>query len=165
MQPSLYLGKGWSSWAVRTLERKLFAEECGMLASGGGDFPLQRSEGKNKCTVYVGNLSWDIEEEQLEAALEAAGCKVKAIRWGEDKATGEFRGWGHVDLEDDASVVQAVALNGTELLGRPMRVSFAVERAPRLPPAARQAPRKKPETKKLKVAAAPKAEAATAAHA
>lgn len=104
----------------------------------------QRSEGKNKCTVYVGNLSWEIEEEQLEAAMEAAGCKVKAIRWGEDKATGEFRGWGHVDLEDDASVVQAVTLNGTELLGRPMRVSFAVERAPPVPPAGRQAPRKKP---------------------
>jgi RNA recognition motif-containing protein len=157
--------------------------------------PVERSDGKNNKTVYVGNLSWEIEEETLEAKLEvqppppplitcrflpsssrlsrlcvrqAAGCKVKGIRWGEDKASGEFRGWGHVDLEDDESVVKAVSLNGADLLGRPMRVSFAVERiAPPKPagPQRKLPPRKAPVQHGVKPRAAapakPKAAAAT----
>ncbi|XP_078429302.1 phragmoplastin interacting protein 1 isoform X2 [Wolffia australiana] len=50
--------------------------------------------------IYVGNLSWEITEEELRKFF--LGCKIAAVRFGEDKATGEFKGYAHVDFHDAA---------------------------------------------------------------
>ena len=42
-------------------------------------------------TVFICNLSFDTDEDSLKEAL--VGCKVKEIKWGEEKDTGAFKGY------------------------------------------------------------------------
>lgn len=74
--------------------------------------------------IYVGNLAWDITEEDLRGFFQ--GCKISAVRFGEDKATGEFKGYAHVDFHDGASLAAALKLDQVELCGRPAKISCAV---------------------------------------
>ena len=83
---------------------------------------LRKSQGCN--TVFVGNLSWDIDEDTLRGAFKDCG-EITAIRWGEDKQTGEFKGYGHVEFSDTDATDKAVALAGTMVMGRALRVDFA----------------------------------------
>jgi len=77
-------------------------------------------------TVYVGNLSYDIDEEALAAAF--PGLQVESVAWGLDKATDDFKGYAHVCFATQAHAADAAARNGEELLGRPMRVAPEVKR-------------------------------------
>ncbi|PIA52991.1 hypothetical protein AQUCO_01000690v1 [Aquilegia coerulea] len=86
------------------------------------DFAPQLIEGYNR--VYVGNLSWDITEDDLRKLF--TDCKISAIRLGEDKTTGEFRGYAHVDFTDNLSLTIALKLDQTEVCGRPVRITCAV---------------------------------------
>ena len=81
--------------------------------------------------LYVGNLSWDTNDEGLRQAFEQFGAvfEAKVIT---DRETGRSRGFGFVTYEDDASSDTAMQeLDGTSLDGRPIRVNEARERAPR----------------------------------
>jgi len=84
----------------------------------------ERPEGCD--TVFVGNLPWDVEEEQMREIFSAAG-EVSSVRFatGED---GGFRGFGHVSFYDGNHVDAAVKLAGTQLNGRAIRVDFAPPR-------------------------------------
>lgn len=79
-------------------------------------------EGYNR--IYVGNLSWDITEDDLKMTF--VDCNVSSIRFGMDKTTGEFRGYAHVDFHDGPSLTKALALDQKVVCGRPMRISCAV---------------------------------------
>ncbi|KAH6797109.1 hypothetical protein C2S52_021663 [Perilla frutescens var. hirtella] len=79
-------------------------------------------EGYNR--IYVGNLSWDITENDLRNIF--AECSIKSIRFGEDKETGEFKGYAHVDLADSLSVNAALKLDQTVVCGRPVRITCAL---------------------------------------
>lgn len=81
-------------------------------------------EGYNK--IYVGNLSWEITEDDLRNLFE--GCNIVSIRFGEDKETGEFRGYAHVDFSDSVSLNAALKLDQKIVCGRPVRISCAVPR-------------------------------------
>ncbi|KAK4790757.1 hypothetical protein SAY86_018061 [Trapa natans] len=74
--------------------------------------------------IYVGNLSWDITEEDLRKFL--SGCNISSIRFGLDKETGEFRGYAHVDFSDSDSMNMALKLNQKVLYGRPVKVTSAI---------------------------------------
>ncbi|XP_057809537.1 phragmoplastin interacting protein 1 [Salvia miltiorrhiza] len=86
------------------------------------NFAPSVAEGYNR--IYVGNLSWDITEDDLKNTL--AGCTIKSIRFGEDKETGEFKGYAHVDFADSQSLKTALKLDQTVVCGRPIRISCAV---------------------------------------
>ncbi|CAK7325632.1 unnamed protein product [Dovyalis caffra] len=79
-------------------------------------------EGYNR--IYVGNLSWDITEDDLKKFF--SDCKISSIRFGMDKETGEFRGYGHVDFSDNASLMKALKLDQQIVCGRPIKISCAV---------------------------------------
>ena len=79
-------------------------------------------EGYNR--IYVGNLSWDITEEDLRKFF--SGCKVSSIRFGMDKETQEFRGYAHVDFSDKNSLAMALKLDQEIVCGRPAKISYAV---------------------------------------
>lgn len=51
---------------------------------------------------------------------------IKSVRFAEDRETGEFRGFGHVEFYDGACVDAAMQLASTDVMGRPIRVSFAL---------------------------------------
>lgn len=79
-------------------------------------------EGYNR--IYVGNLSWDIAEDDLKEFF--SGCNITSIHFGEDKETGEFRGYAHVDFSDSLSLKTALKLDQKIVCGRPIRISCAV---------------------------------------
>ncbi|CAN4101450.1 unnamed protein product [Withania somnifera] len=74
--------------------------------------------------VYVGNLSWNVTEDDLKKLF--SDCSINSIRFGEDKLTGEFRGYAHVDFADNLSVNMALKLDQKIVCGRPVRISCAV---------------------------------------
>ncbi|KAJ8535467.1 hypothetical protein K7X08_023187 [Anisodus acutangulus] len=74
--------------------------------------------------VYVGNLSWNVTEDDLKKLF--SDCSISSIRFGEDKETGEFRGYAHVDFADSPSVNMALKLDQEIVCGRPVRISCAV---------------------------------------
>jgi len=78
--------------------------------------------------LYVGNLSYDVTEEELKAAFQNYGTasEVKVIT---DRESGRSKGFGFVEIPDDEQAKKAIEeLNGQELNGRAMRVSEAKER-------------------------------------
>ncbi|CAJ1977712.1 unnamed protein product [Sphenostylis stenocarpa] len=91
-------------------------------ANKASDFAPEILEGYNR--VYVGNLSWDITEEELRKFFN--NCKITSLRFGMDKETGEFRGYAHVDFSDSQSLKTALTLDQNVLYERPVRISCAV---------------------------------------
>ncbi|KAG5599815.1 hypothetical protein H5410_031185 [Solanum commersonii] len=86
------------------------------------NFSPNMVEGYNR--VYVGNLSWNVTEDDLKNVF--SDCSISSIRFGEDKETGEFRGYAHVDFSDSVSVNMALKLDQKIVCGRPVRISCAV---------------------------------------
>jgi RNA recognition motif-containing protein len=75
--------------------------------------------------LFVGSLSWDTNDEGLNAAFSPYGEISEAIVIS-DRYTGRSRGFGFVTFNDDEAADKAIeALNGTELDGRTIRVDVA----------------------------------------
>jgi RNA recognition motif-containing protein len=82
--------------------------------------------------LYVGNLSWNTQEDELIAAFEQDGRTVTSARIMIDRDTGRSRGFAFVEMGSDADAQSAIdAMNGHEMDGRPLRVNEAQERQPR----------------------------------
>ena len=82
--------------------------------------------------LYVGNLSWDTNEENLRLASEADGRSVKEVHIMMDRDTGRPRGFGFVEMGSGQDAQNAItALDGAELDGRNIKVNEAKEREPR----------------------------------
>jgi len=81
--------------------------------------------------LYVGNLSWDSDEDSLMRAFSAYG-NVQEATVITDRDTGRSRGFGFVTMTSDNEAASAVeAMNGAMLDGRAIRVNVAEERKPR----------------------------------
>lgn len=81
--------------------------------------------------IYVGNLSFQTNEQELEAAFSAYG-QVERAQLVKDRDTGKSRGFGFVEMTDDAAADRAIeALNGSQLDGRNLTVNEARPREPR----------------------------------
>jgi len=51
--------------------------------------------------IYVGNLSYEVTEEELEEAFEVFG-EVESVNIISDKFTGRLKGFGVVEMPDNA---------------------------------------------------------------
>lgn len=79
--------------------------------------------------LFVGNLPFDVTEEQIRSLLGADGRTVKSVKVITDKDTGRPRGFAFVDLEDAAQAKAAIAaLDGKDFGGRPLRVNVAEDK-------------------------------------
>lgn len=75
--------------------------------------------------LYVGNLSFDTTENDLQDAFAAHGTVVQ-VNLIQDNATGRPRGFGFVTMEDSNGAQAAIAaLNGVEFGGRALTVNEA----------------------------------------
>jgi len=75
--------------------------------------------------IYVGNLSYDVSEENLRQAFEAFG-QVSSARIVKDKYNGQSRGFGFVEMLEQSQAQAAIkSLNGKELMGKQISVSEA----------------------------------------
>src|SRR3989304_10593617 len=84
------------------------------------------SPGANVMTnIYVGNLSFDVSDAQLQEAFAAFGTVNKASVVT-DRMTGRSRGFGFVEMaKDDEGKAAIEGLNGSELGGRSITVNVA----------------------------------------
>ena len=81
--------------------------------------------------IYVGNLSFDVSDAQLQEKFAAFGAvgQAKVIV---DRMTGRSRGFGFVEMANDEEATAAIeGLNGTDLGGRAITVNIAKPRADR----------------------------------
>ncbi|NMG08615.1 RNA-binding protein [Brasilonema sp. UFV-L1] len=82
-------------------------------------------------SVYVGNLSYEVTEESLNAVFAEYGS-VKRIQLPTDRETGRLRGFGFVEMGTDAEETAAIdALDGAEWMGRDLKVNKAKPREER----------------------------------
>jgi RNA recognition motif-containing protein len=78
--------------------------------------------------VYVGNLSYDVTEADLNSIFAEYGA-VKRVTLPTDRETGRVRGFAFVDLSSDSEEDAAIeALDGAEWMGRDLRVNKAKPR-------------------------------------
>ncbi len=81
--------------------------------------------------IYVGNLPYSTDNQQLAQLFSAFGEVLDAAVIM-DRATGQSKGFGFVEMSDDAQAHNAIqALNGTMLGNRTIRVNEAQPRAER----------------------------------
>jgi RNA recognition motif-containing protein len=81
--------------------------------------------------IYVGNLSYKMDDKELEAIFLKFGA-VKSAKVIMDRETGKSKGFGFIEMEDSAAGAKAIeALNGNESEGRTLRVNEAQPREER----------------------------------
>ena len=75
--------------------------------------------------LYVGNLSYEMTEPQLQTLFSEAG-EVTSAKIITDRQTGQPRGFGFVEMETKLEGQKAISmLNGRDLDGRPLTVNEA----------------------------------------
>jgi RNA recognition motif-containing protein len=75
--------------------------------------------------IFVGNLSYQATQADLQAAFEAYGT-VERVNLITDRDTGQPRGFAFVEMSDPQAAQTAIShLNGAELHGRAMNVNEA----------------------------------------
>ena len=73
--------------------------------------------------IYVGNLSWQMTDEDLRNLFEQHGT-VASAKIVKDKVSGRSKGFGFVEMEDDEAAKTAIAtLNESEVQGRKLIVN------------------------------------------
>ncbi|MFM7447261.1 MAG: RNA recognition motif domain-containing protein [Leptolyngbyaceae cyanobacterium] len=84
-------------------------------------------------SIYVGNLSYQVTQEDLQSVFAEYGT-VKRIQLPVDRETGRPRGFGFVEMQNDAEEAAAIeALDGAEWMGRDLKVNKAKPREERKP--------------------------------
>ena len=79
--------------------------------------------------IYVGNLSNDATDETIREAFESFG-QVASARIIKDKYSGQSRGFGFVEMTEQAQAQTAIrSLNGKNILGKEVSVSEARPRS------------------------------------
>ncbi|VFQ93772.1 unnamed protein product [Cuscuta campestris] len=78
--------------------------------------------------LFVAGLSWSVDEKSLKDAFSEFG-QVTEVRIMYDKDTGRTRGFGFVYFSKEEEARSAKdAMDGKAFLGRPLRISFALEK-------------------------------------
>jgi RNA recognition motif-containing protein len=82
--------------------------------------------------VYVGNLPFNVDADQLRSLFEEGGHEVRDVKIVTDRDTGRPRGFAFVEMaSQEAAQAVITALNGRDVGGRTLTVSMAREREPR----------------------------------
>ena len=83
-------------------------------------------------TVYVGNLPWSANEEDLRDLFSRqANVTVESARVVSDRDTGRSKGFGFVEVNEQDLAGCVEALNSFEYEGRPLTVNEARPREER----------------------------------
>jgi RNA recognition motif-containing protein len=81
--------------------------------------------------IYVSNLSFNVNDEDLKSYFADYG-EVSSAKVINDKETNRSRGFGFVEMPDDAAAQKAIAeLDGATVDGRAIKVTVAKPREER----------------------------------
>ena len=80
----------------------------------------------SQCKIYVGNLSYQVSQEDLNDFFQQYGqiAETKLIR---DHETGRSKGFAFITFASQDAAQSAIAANGKDLDGRPLKVNMAKE--------------------------------------
>lgn len=79
-------------------------------------------------SIYVGNLSYNVTQEDLESVFAEYGT-VSRVQLPTDRETGRMRGFAFVEMGTEAEETAAIeALDGAEWMGRDLKVNKAKPR-------------------------------------
>jgi RNA recognition motif-containing protein len=82
-------------------------------------------------SIYVGNLSYEVTQEDVTAVFAEYGT-VKRVQIPTDRETGRPRGFCFVEMDTEAEETAAIeALDGAEWMGRNLKVNKAKPREDR----------------------------------
>ena len=79
-------------------------------------------------TIYVGNLPFSASEDEVRELFAAHG-EVLSVKLINDRETGRPRGFGFVEMDEDAAASAIQALDGSTMGGRSLRVNEARQRS------------------------------------
>jgi len=83
--------------------------------------------------LYVGGLAWAATDADLESAFAQAGTVISA-QVIIDRMSGRSKGFGFVEMEDDAQAQAAIDMwDGQDLMGRAVKVNVARPKEDRPP--------------------------------
>jgi RNA recognition motif-containing protein len=75
--------------------------------------------------IYVGNLSYETSESDLQKAFEVHG-EIQSVSLIKDTYSGKSKGFGFVEMANKADAEKAIAaLNGQDMQGRKLNVNEA----------------------------------------
>ncbi|MCD6586266.1 MAG: RNA-binding protein [Desulfobacteraceae bacterium] len=75
--------------------------------------------------MYIGNLAYNVTEEDLTEAFSEFG-NVESVNIIKDRFSGQSKGFGFVDMPDNSEADKAIkALNGKDIKGRDIKVNQA----------------------------------------
>ena len=76
-------------------------------------------------SIYVGNIPYSVTEDDLSGVFADYGT-VKRVYLPTDRESGRMRGFGFVEMANEAEEEQAIeTLDGAEWMGRELRVNKA----------------------------------------
>lgn len=79
--------------------------------------------------IYIGNLSYETSEAEIQAAFAPFG-QVGSVRLITDRDSGRSKGFAFVEMANSAEAQAAIqSLNGKPLQGRPVTVNEAKPRS------------------------------------
>ncbi|KAI8352933.1 hypothetical protein BD560DRAFT_408741 [Blakeslea trispora] len=90
----------------------------------------KKAFGAEGCTVWVGQLSFEATTEQISEHFGQCG-EVTAVRLRTDPNTGRSRGFAHIDFAEASGKEAAMKLDGSEFMGRTIKVDNANVATPR----------------------------------
>eukprot|EP00934_Nitzschia_sp_Nitz4_P001649 Nitzschia sp. Nitz4//scaffold3_size479765//397452//398570//NITZ4_000170-RA/size479765-processed-gene-1.490-mRNA-1//1//CDS//3329550968//1649//frame0 len=92
--------------------------------AGGSGIKAMSAKPDNCLKLFIGNLSYDIDDEGISKFFGTVEAEVKAVRWLHHKDSGDFKGCGYVEFWNTTACEKAATLNGKNLLGRPIRIDW-----------------------------------------
>ena len=78
--------------------------------------------------LYLGNLNYRVKEGDLERALAVYGT-VHSVKIIKDRETGKSKGFGFVEMDDEAASQAIKELSGSDFMGRQMVIKEALPKA------------------------------------
>mmetsp|Transcript_17727 Transcript_17727/g.40691 ORF Transcript_17727/g.40691 Transcript_17727/m.40691 type:complete len:381 (+) Transcript_17727:186-1328(+) len=92
--------------------------------AGGTGVKAMSVKPDNCLKLFIGNLSYDIDDEGIIKFFANVDAEVKAVRWLHHKDSGDFKGVGFVEFWNTEACERGATLNGKSLLGRPIRIDW-----------------------------------------
>ncbi|CAI2166833.1 17591_t:CDS:2 [Funneliformis geosporum] len=85
---------------------------------------LQMGTSEVSDTIFVGNLAFNITEDQMWETFGEYG-QIVSVRLPTHEDSGGLKGFGYVQFSDIDAAQKAMELHGTKICGRPIRLDFS----------------------------------------
>jgi len=92
--------------------------------AGGSGVKAMSVKPDNCLKLFMGNLSFEIDDDTIIKFFANVDAEVKAVRWLHHKDSGDFKGCGYVEFWKTEACEKAATLNGKALMGRPIRIDW-----------------------------------------